>query len=856
MSQRVVFKASFNLEGKILLIYQPSHTNKTYYNSPALAQLKDLNNIPMAEVQDLYVSILKSRSFGIYPPSQSIISNGGDNQETTITGYLSRALQIEQRTQNLSTPATSSDVSLLIKDTEVLLSSLAITTEFITQLILSVNLGHLYHLNGEHEKSLKVLTAIKLIEGEVEFSYVKALYYKTYWIIASCHLNLNRLDNTRHAVSTGVNLFHHIPLSSELESASWLLKLFDYVKAHCLAEVDNVTEVVRFFKNENFVIYYLNYINVVLNGTESFIKTRSGGLLSSISFPKAKEENNYELEEFFECLSDSNLNNLIALTSFTDLIEQGISKTYQSQKILKSYVKVLFKTKGKSIELEASLDVLITYIENYYHLNNSQYYDILAMLDLFHIVMSKGMSLRKFERFLGKFKSILADFYKINKVDLAHKDHQETYFHNGELRMKFSRYWYSVAMNELSLLKSSDLIEESSFNFSSIVTAFDNSIVLNPLNEDIMFDYILNLCNLRQVKGSYKLLKESLKTVTPDSKIYFRSLHLLALILSVEDNKDEAFKISSFLNSEIEQFLATVDPTALEFKLKEKLIEIKITHLSIIEAHHAVDQALDSLKDLFITFNTLFSDIIIQNEEEEEDNEEEEVTEQVIGGEVQLVQPIKSHRKSLSLAKQQTLTKIRSITHKKHTKDIKPKSKTETFKISKDHKLECKLLQKIWLVSSQIYFKNGMFKESEESLLESESSYYCTDETSSQLANLLIQGSRFKLAFKEFEKGLNLNKSSIACVVGLSNLILNHSTDPEDSNSIFINEKDQLAALARAKLILEESSKTFKGFHTSEIWLLLSQIYEKFGDKKRLQKSLWRAIQLEESRPVRDFSCV
>lgn len=783
----------------------------------------------MVQLQEMIGSVLKSREFGVYPP---LIWDQQDQRRIS-DELLTKALDIEYRT------TAAADIAGLINESEQLFSK---TDDSTAQLTLNVALGHLYYLSGQNERAIELLSSIKLVEND---TYLRALYYRAYWIIASSYIELGQMDQGIKTVVTGVNLFKFIPLVSEVECNYWLLKLFDLVKGYVLPVANSVGEVQNVFKHKNFVVYYVNYTNTAsVNGFETFIKTRAGELLSSVKFPKSNQENNYELEEFLEILIDCNL----PLTTLMELVEQGISKTYQSQKILKSYIKVLFKSKeNRSVELESSLDVYITYVENYYELNNKRYYDILAVLDLFEILMANGPQLQKFQGFLTKFQTIVLEFYSINGVNHLHKSSDVMHFKNPELRLKFSKYWHSIAINTFALHKSSRLIEDSTALENSLEEAFENCIILNPNNAEFKLDYILSLSTLRKVKVAYKLLKDSLVQLTPGTVMYFRSLHLLSLILSIEDNKDEAYKISSFLDTEVEKYLSTITPTSLDLKFKEKLVEFKITHLAIIESFYGINQALDSLDALFVLFNKLFSDIIIHSGVEEEEEEEERKEEEEVR------HPVKSHRKSLSLAKQQTLTKIKSIKHKKHQKAIK--TATETFKIPKDHITECKLLQKLWLVSSQIYFKMSLYKESEESLVEAENSYRSTDETCFQLSCLLIEGSRYKLAFEEFERGLNANKLSVGCIVGLSNLVLNHSTEPQDSDPIFINEKDRLAALARVKLLLEETSKTFKGYYTSEVWLLLSQIYEKFGDSKRLQKSLWRSIQLEESRPVRDFSC-
>mgnify|MGYP004727797869 FL=1 len=63
------------------------------------------------------------------------------------------------------------------------------------------------------------------------------------------------------------------------------------------------------------------------------------------------------------------------------------------------------------------------------------------------------------------------------------------------------------------------------------------------------------------------------------------------------------------------------------------------------------------------------------------------------------------------------------------------------------------------------------------------------------------------------------------------------------------------AALARMKNFLEGYSRSWPyGYTNLEVWWYLSWTYERIDDKMMLNKSLWRSIELEDYRPVRDFT--
>ena len=62
------------------------------------------------------------------------------------------------------------------------------------------------------------------------------------------------------------------------------------------------------------------------------------------------------------------------------------------------------------------------------------------------------------------------------------------------------------------------------------------------------------------------------------------------------------------------------------------------------------------------------------------------------------------------------------------------------------------------------------------------------------------------------------------------------------------------SGIIRLKNLLEDYSLTWPyGYNNPEIWFYLSKIYEFIDDKILLTKSLWRCIELEDKRPVRNL---
>ena len=131
----------------------------------------------------------------------------------------------------------------------------------------------------------------------------------------------------------------------------------------------------------------------------------------------------------------------------------------------------------------------------------------------------------------------------------------------------------------------------------------------------------------------------------------------------------------------------------------------------------------------------------------------------------------------------------------------------------------------------------------------------------------LTSKSRKFLSLQEFERSLEIltkKDNSLAShnkfnskydygltLLGLLKLFL---IDDDPKNSLFISTKDLNSGIIRLKNLLENYSLTWPyGYNNPEIWFYLSKIYEFIDDKILLTKSLWRCIELEDKRPVREF---
>ena len=135
----------------------------------------------------------------------------------------------------------------------------------------------------------------------------------------------------------------------------------------------------------------------------------------------------------------------------------------------------------------------------------------------------------------------------------------------------------------------------------------------------------------------------------------------------------------------------------------------------------------------------------------------------------------------------------------------------------------------------------------------------------------------------QFEKALSHFPDHSAATVGLSTILLDISSSkippeaPETplfadgvSPTPFIphtppltnapsttpEELNRLAARDRAYGLLSGLTKLGSGWDYSEAWFKLAECYELSGQVEKAKEVLWWCVELEDTRPIRQWSCV
>lgn len=362
------------------------------------------------------------------------------------------------------------------------------------------------------------------------------------------------------------------------------------------------------------------------------------------------------------------------------------------------------------------------------------------------------------------------------------------------------------------------------------------AISTNPAEETNYFRSALALAESQDVLSALETIKCGLL----HNQKHLSSWHLLALLLSAQGDFGTAIQavdngVNAFVGGE------GVNVSQYEFTIKKQLLYIQMTRVALLEAFSGIDEALEAIPDVFSWYGRLFPDTYVIDEAANG-------TSQANGKDANGSASIRSkHSKSASF-KSVTLQGGNDAIS---TKLNRPKSKELAL-----------LLQEIWLWVSGIFRRAEQLLPSEEAIREAEKSAGISATSHAALGFLMIKNKPIH-AMEEFQQALDEDKDNLPAILGMAQLILEHSHAEEVAShaskghftyDLFVSKEDEIAAHARLTILLRRLVATAPGRDCSEAWWLLSQFFEKSNDMKSSREAMWKCVALEESRAVRDYS--
>lgn len=445
-----------------------------------------------------------------------------------------------------------------------------------------------------------------------------------------------------------------------------------------------------------------------------------------------------------------------------------------------------------------------------------------------------------------------------------------------------SAAWHSLGqLVSYSATHASPTDERMKTSVSQALMYYKNALIVNSTGSvRYLTSYALALAYSNAVKPASKLCKFILKRY-PES---FRTWNLLVLLTSATEQEIALYDESP---TQHPQFFENGDPkpklvdcerfsrdalnvaamfiaqnrekgVALDLETKHEILQLKMTHIAVVEAKHGPEAALEQIVDVFTLFRELFDgvklDDTIITATSNRDARWSHRPSVMDPHEAKQVPREKSSIKGHLRASRNSVESRRS--YKQAPVQI---LRTKNHGPAAAKSEELRILQRLCLWASSLYHKLGFLDEAEQCIVEAETVAAPNVETYTSLG-LLTSKSRKFLSLQEFERCFELfntpaetfNKSGYcATLLGMCKLFI---VDDEKDNSLFVSNKDLRAGLIRLKNYLENFSTCYPyGYNSPELWYYLSSIYETFDDKQLNASALWRCVELERNRPVRSY---
>lgn len=352
---------------------------------------------------------------------------------------------------------------------------------------------------------------------------------------------------------------------------------------------------------------------------------------------------------------------------------------------------------------------------------------------------------------------------------------------------------------------------------------------------DIAYEHVFLLVHaLDDMPKAIALCRQNLNVFADYPPLW----HLMALLVSARDEHTAALTI---ITTALDRAIKVGATDVCSPERKAAIIEMKLTQLALYEAIDPED-CLTHLPEALALYSQLFTYIPKQPAAEETIPEETVAT----------------------IDEKRTRSR-RSLHAIRRVSDIKKSSRARSAAVTAANAASAvsnsssatnmtpsitalKMLQKIWLVISGIYWRANMLKEAEQCVTEAEQAYSVTSDTCAELGLYRIETNALR-AMQLFDSALQLDSSNLRAVVGFAHLVLSKSDE-----NIFISKSDERAANARIKSLLERSVGKCPGRTCSEAWWLLGTIYESEGHVEKASHAMWRSVTLEEIRAVRSYT--
>ncbi|CEP62668.1 Ypp1p LALA0_S06e00936g [Lachancea lanzarotensis] len=633
------------------------------------------------------------------------------------------------------------------------------------------------------QRSLEEAQQVALVPGPFEtFLQLETLYFIGV---------LKTEEETVH------HYLQHIPkLLTELPREAHALT-FHYLDLMVARLQMNWNEVLKHLKPSN-VTYYIAVQADSADHEQQLLEIGTR-LLKAAKFPTAEERNDFDLEQFHVVLQYYFLNRGSPKAEWRNFIVQSLGKTFQSLEVSRTAM-IYFGLIKENKEAVLNFVNFMSYNENYKHLNDGRWLDIVSILESYRFIASQPGDLEienvfSVDGFLRNFKTLLREFYDKISLPLIERE-QSLDVASNATRIFLPSKLLRILAQSWNCLYEYEREDINSF-FQSFHTYYlANATAVDSTSDTLNFNYAYTLAQKREIAQAIKFIKSAILEKEPEN---YRAWHLLALCESTNEDKTVSFRIVCSVLQALQQALQ--DGTTLSTAERWQMVHLKLTQLKITVDMFGVEDALELLPELFELLDSAFPP---------------EMTDGC---------------------------------------NLGPE-----FNKSKEY-----LQQTVWLFVVKLYMCWSP-SDSREALAESRAQTTKFQNLNNDLAEgYMSLATDKKRSLELFEKVLFYDPMNIDATVGFAKCLIpdtdenevhNMAVQKKDApqNDAFIGDKDKSAAFARLKILLEAIiDKSIDGYHSPELWWYLAQVYENYGDRERMESSLWNCVKFEELRPIRDF---
>ncbi|KAF9567690.1 hypothetical protein EC968_003189 [Mortierella alpina] len=419
--------------------------------------------------------------------------------------------------------------------------------------------------------------------------------------------------------------------------------------------------------------------------------------------------------------------------------------------------------------------------------------------------------------------------------------------------------------------------------YSKAIESFEKAIETAPMAFDGHYYLALQLAEMKEIPRAIEAVKHSLNL----NSAHLPSWHLLALLLSSQKDYKRALDICSIGLKESEWDLVHTDGSSASQVDGEDYLALRITQAVLHDQVHGLEAALEPQEALFVLYTKVFapepsstgeSVFDIQNirRRDQSDVEVGPISPPPVVGRPRAGSILSVRSKSgasdigqglganngstLDIPKPNyasSITSIGSSGSKKKGKLIPPAAaaaaaaanaavsrslqnlppivQRPTGKSVQRSARANKVLVTLWLLSASTFRRLDRMEEALKAIEEAERIDASNPDVWYQLGLLYAAQGDKETASVSYSKALALEPFHPACLVRVGRTYL------------------EAGSLEMAESMLETTTRS-QGWDSAEAWFYLGKVFEASERLTRAKECLWYALDLERSKPVRDFA--